>query len=193
VVAILAARFATPAILPAMRAGWSSPTQDAPALAVLLRDDPGDALNLLKHEQNLNASLFFDANSVFEALGDRFPPKIMEWLRGQFTAGVEPARLAAYELELFGKPEDKALLEDQLNKLRLQWTGREVEVSSSGQNDAASAARMEEIELVLALRNGKAWSMTDAELEQTRQGCLSDQCRLYTRPSPGRPHPGVAE
>ena len=78
--AVEAARFASPAILPALKTGWQKPSQDSAALAILLRDAPTEAMALLNKQLaagQLNAQTFYESDTVFKQLDQPFPDEII--------------------------------------------------------------------------------------------------------------------
>ncbi len=68
-----------------------------------------------------------------------------------------------------GGAEGRALIEKRLRQWRDKWSGHESLLSGSEQ-------RLE-MELLGALTHAKAWTLSSAELESLRQGCLTDLCR----------------
>ncbi|MBS1815287.1 MAG: hypothetical protein JSS87_10465 [Acidobacteria bacterium] len=169
--ALRAARFATPAVLPSIKAAWTNPSQDASMLAVLMRDAPEEAVVLLQREPDIQ---WYPANQVYEALGGKLPPQVLVWLRSP-----KAPKYAAYELSQFGGPEDRILLESHLAALRAQWRGREAEMQHVQPNTPAYMAKSEEQELVSSLLGAKAWTLTPEEKQRITDGCVSDWCRRY--------------
>jgi hypothetical protein len=174
-VAQRAARFATPGILPQVKAAWANPSQDPSMLALLMRDAPKEAVALLDREPEIQ---WYPTNKVYEALGGKFPPEVLTWLRSPIAP-----KSAIYELAQFGEPQDRALLEKRLNDLRRQWLGHEAEMKDAQVNTPASKAKSEEQELVSSLLRAKVWTLTDEEKLNLTDGCVSDWCRNYA------PHP----
>ncbi len=181
----LAARFASAAVLPAVRQGWTSPQGDGPVLALLLRYAPEEAVARLKTTDWHQYDIFFQIDRVFGARKAQFPPQLTAWLREVVRTGSpEVAGTAAYQLSRYGDPKDRALLEARLAQLRAAWEGREAEIASAEpQSEAGKAGRLE-IELMSDLRGASLWTESDAEAADVARGCLSDQCRLRGRPRP---------
>jgi len=169
--ALRAARFATSAILPQVKAVWTNPSQDSTMLPLLLRDAPKEAVALLNREPDIQ---WYPANTVYEALDAKFPPEILAWLRSPSAP-----RNAGYELAQFGEPQDRMLLEQNLENLRKQWLGREAEMKDAQVNTPAYSARAEEQDLVGSLLAARVWTLTDEEKRRITDGCLSDGCRRY--------------
>lgn len=163
-----AARFATPAILPRVKAAWTNASQDPSMLALLMRDAPKEAAALLNCEPDIQ---WYAANEVYEVLDGKFPPEVLAWLRDPSAP-----RNTIYELAQFGEPQDRVLLEQRLEDLRRQWLGREAEVKDAQVNTPAYSARDEEQGLVSSLLGAKAWTLTDEEKLRITDGCLSDWC-----------------
>jgi hypothetical protein len=177
--ALRAARFATPAILPAVKPAWTNPSQDATMLALLMRDAPQEAVALLEREPGIE---WYPAYTVYETLNSKFPPEVLAWLRGPHapTSTLE-------ELARFGEAQDRALLEQRLAALHAAWQGREAEIEIAQPKTPAYQARNEESSLVGALLGAKAWTLTDEEKQQLVAGCMSVWCRAYA------PHPAGSE
>jgi hypothetical protein len=179
--ALLAARFASPAILPLVRQGWKNPEQDGPVLALLLRYRPEEAVSKIEAvSPATRMNIFFDINRVFKALGARFPEGFADWLRQRVKDGPDDdGGFAGYELSKGGAPEDRTLLEERLARVRSEWSARTDEVASASPGSAAGKARKLDLELMSALRTSTAWSLSDEDAAQLARGCMSDQCKLY--------------
>jgi len=167
-----AARFATPAILPRVKAAWKNASQDASMLALLIRDAPKEAVALLDREPEID---WFPANQVYQSLGGRFPQEVLAWLRAH-SASVT---VALDELAQSGEAQDRALLEQRLQTLRNKWAGREAEMNDAELDSPGDLAESEELELVGALLQSKAWTLTAEEKLRITSGCLSDFCRQF--------------
>lgn len=173
-----AARFATPAILPAIKAVWTSPTQDASMLALLIRDAPDEAVSLLNREPDVD---WYPAGVVYQALNSTWPPQILAWLRSDKA----PAR-SVYELSQHGEPQDRLLLEHRLDDLRNKWRGRESELQKPQPNTPAALAGNQESELISSLFSAHAWTLTDEEKTRLTTNCFTDWCRLYQPHHPAK-------
>jgi hypothetical protein len=184
--AVEAARFASPAILPALKEGWQKPAQDGAALAILLRDAPPVAVALLN--KNLTAGhfdgqIFYESNSVFKQLDQSFPDEAMTWLRERLATGSDRAAgIAAYELSVTGDLSDSALIQSRLQRLRNQWKGRESEVATSEVDQPPGQARQAETDMASALASYEARTKVDGDRRRDLgQGCMSDMCRFYLK------------
>ena len=186
--AMIAARFASQKMLPAMReiyAARTDPAQQAyegAFLAYFLRYAPQEAIERIDTLGANAQPLFFYVDSVFTARKAALPVELQAWLREKLKQGQpQEARWAAYELSRFGKAEDKLLVEQRLEKVREQWRDRSSEVETSSANSPAAEARVMEADLVstLASNNGTVWTVTPDEKAHLRQGCLSSQCRIW--------------
>jgi hypothetical protein len=176
----LAGRFASPAILPAVREGWTSPEQDSAVLPLLLRYAPAEAIAKIESEHQLNSISFFETNKVFESRRTGFPPLLTDWLRRQLADGPNDlAGIAAFELSQGGQPQDRLLLERRLTDLRSQSTLKSDGTASAAGNTPVSTVRKLEIELMSDLRGSQLWSVSDLDLQRLAAGCLSDECRQY--------------
>ncbi len=181
----LAGRFASAAVLPAVREGWTSPQRDGPVLAILLRYAPDEAVARLKTTDWHQFNTFFEINKVYDARKAAFPPQLTAWLREVVRTGPpEAAGRAAYELSRYRDPNDRVLLEERLAQLRAAWKGRGAEVASADWQSEAGKAKQLDMELMSDLRGPNLWTETDAEAADLARGCLSDQCRLYGQPRP---------
>jgi hypothetical protein len=169
-----AARFATPAILPALREGWKSSKEDGAALAVLMRDDPTGAIELLADEVatgKLDGMLFFETGHVYGQIHQPYPDKVLMWLRTKLESGTDKeASTAAYALSIGGDASDGTRVEQRLERLRAEWQDHE----------QTEDARKAEIELASALGSyGSKTFIDEAQRHQLGERCMSDQCRLY--------------
>ncbi len=173
---VLAARFATPGLLPVIESSGAQQLQTHPdsseATAALvtaeMRDKPKAAVMRLQRSPS-SLYAWFQANQVFESAHRPFPPDVSEWLRTQVLDGSDDAAgQAAYELSIGGTAEDRSVIESRLAKFRL-------DASASSRENAS----MEEENLVAALFGGKTWKLTREEREAVTQGCLYDGCRRY--------------
>jgi hypothetical protein len=169
-----AARFATPAILPALHEGWKSSKEDGAALAVLMRDDPAGAIELLTNEVvtgKLDGMLFFETAHVYGQIHQPYPDKVLMWLRKKLESGTDKeASTAAYALSIGGEPSDGTRVEQRLERLRAELQGQE----------QTGDARKAEVELASALGSyGSKTFVDEARRRQLGQQCMSDQCRLY--------------
>jgi len=117
-----AARFATPAILPALREGWKSSKEDGAALAVLMREDPPGAVELLTNEVatgKLDGMSFFETRHVYEQIHQPYPEEVLLWLRTKLESGTDKeASTAAYALSIGGDASDGTRVEQRLERLR---------------------------------------------------------------------------
>jgi hypothetical protein len=179
----LAARFASPAILPAVRQGWTDATQDSAVLPLLLRYAPSEAILRIEASKDESVVLFFETNQVFKGRGVSFPPELRNWLRERVRSAPEGAAgTAGYELSQGGAPGDRSLLEQRLAKLRAEWSTRADDVASAGPGTPAASARKLDLELMSDLRGATVWTLSDSEAARLALGCLSDECRLYGKP-----------
>ena len=178
--AMLAARFASPAIVPFVRQGWKNSMQDGPILALLLRYQPTEALSKMQVISPAEwMDTFYYVNKAFKARGASFPRELLDWLRGHLKEGTdEDAGFAAYELSQGGAPEDRAVLEERLALVRSQWSAK-LDQLASPMTGAASKADKLEVELMSDLRGSTIWSLTNADAENLARGCMSEQCKFY--------------
>lgn len=182
----LAARFASAAILPAVRQGWTNAAQDSAVLPLLLRYAPAEAVSLIERSQaqEINGiALFYETNTVFKARGAGFPAQFADLLRHQLqSAPDDMAADAGYELSQGGVPNDRVVLEDRLAKLRAEWSSRTGDVASAKPGSPADRAKQLESELMSDLRESTIWTFSDAEAAQLAEGCMTDRCKLYGKP-----------
>jgi hypothetical protein len=190
--AALAARFATAAILPQVRAGWEYPEQDSDVLPLLLRWSPDEAMAKITaspFDSNRLTNLFFNIDKSFTSRQAAFPPQLSDWLRKMLQDGPDnQAAFAAYQLSQGGAKQDRSLLEARLARLRKEWSGTSEEIEAAFGPEGSKTAqdtRALEIELVSALISKRFWTLSDEELAALTQGCLSAQCSNYYHP--GKP------
>jgi hypothetical protein len=179
--ATLAARYATPAILPQIKAGWNAPTaQDSTMLAVLMRMAPAEAATLLDRTASQNNLPFYPADTIYESLHQPFPPPVLAWIRQHLTTASNKAqeRSFAYQLAGHGEATDEALIENRLIDLRKAWAPRASEVSAAtDRRTEAGEARATERDLMSSLHNATAWKLSAEKLQALAAGCMSDECR----------------
>ena len=174
----LAARFGSPALLPAVETSGAQQLAANPndsgiggaLLAAEMRDNAGAALQRLQRGMP-SAISWYETDKVFESAHQPFPPSILTWLRSQvLTASDETAGNAAYQLSVGGTKEDRKIIEQRLMKLR------------SGSPDSSGAKpSMAEANLVSALFRATAWTLTPEDRASITQGCLTDSCRGYAK------------
>ncbi len=174
----LAARFGTPALLPAIESSEAqqlaaNPNDSGVAGALLaaeMRDKPNAAL--LRLQQGvLPVIAWFETNEVYKSANQPFPPAIQAWLREQIRSGDDrSAGMAAYELSIGGAAEDHALIEQRLADLRSNTPGTLTGTSSAIEAD-----------LVSSLFNAKVWTLTPEERGAVTQGCVTDGCRNFIK------------
>ena len=171
--AVEAARFGTAAILPAMREGWTNPRQDSAALAVLLRDDPGAALDLLKREAaagKLDGMMFYETQEVYRQVGAALPEVVLTWVRGLLATGSnKDAETAGYVLSFGGDASDARRVEARLEELR------------KGAGMGVGDGPLERDLVGLLVGAESRLRVGEAERGRIRQGCVSEECRVWTR------------
>ncbi|MEG9433605.1 hypothetical protein [Terriglobus sp. ADX1] len=178
--AILAARYATPAILPQIKAGWNANAQDDAMLAVLMRMAPTEAVALLDRTASQNNLPFYPADTIYESLHQPFPPEVLTWIRHHLTtgSGLAEQRSLAYQLAGHGEATDEMLIERRLTDLRKTWAPRASEVSSTTDwRTETGEARATERDLMSSLHNATAWKLSPDKLQALAAGCMSDECR----------------
>lgn len=177
----LAARYATAAILPQVRAGWKLPEQDQAVLPLLVRWAPGEALARITaepYDANRVLNLFFSIDQSFVARHASFPEPICGWLRELLRQGTnKQAGTAAYQLSLAGTSADRPLMEARLAELRKTWTGKLDASFSSANPQTAMDVRSLERELIHALLTSHFWTLSEADATHLADGCLDQTCR----------------
>jgi hypothetical protein len=170
--AVAAARFGSVGILGAVGEGWKKPSQDGAVLAVMMRDDPAGAVELLKKEDaagTLQAMLFFETGSVYKQVPGAFPDVVLGWLRGRLDKGTDKeAGVAAYALSLGGDGSDEGRVEARLERVRME--GQELT------GDARQAEN--ELASVLGLYGAKTFLADAGRRRELGLGCRSDGCRF---------------
>ena len=178
--ALLAARYAIPAILPQIKSGWNANAQDNAMLAVLMRMAPTEAVALLDRTASQNNLPFYPADTIYEALHQPFPSEILTWIRHHLTiaSGLAEQRSLAYQLAGHGEATDEMLIEKRLADLRKTWAPRASEVSATTDwRSEAGEARATERDLMSSLHNATAWKLSPDKLQALAAGCMSDECR----------------
>lgn len=178
--ALLAARYATPAILPQIKAGWNANAQDATMLAVLMRMAPTEAVTLLDRITDGNNLPFYPADTIYDALHQPYPPQVLAWMRQHLatTSGLAEQRNLAYQLATRGETTDEALIEKRLADLRKAWAPRAAEVEATRDwRTEAGEARATERDLMSSLNHATVWKLSSEKLNALAAGCMSDECR----------------
>ena len=135
-------------------------------LAYLLRWNPPRALPLLESALPLSAPDL--DGQVVSTLTQPYSPTLEAFFRARLFAGPpQQARTAAYQLSQHGPAEDRALIEDRLNKWRAAWAGRNI----------PDLEGLLEAELIGASLNGKNWSTPEDQARAGRATCVSESCR----------------
>ncbi|WP_047491367.1 hypothetical protein [Terriglobus sp. TAA 43] len=178
--AILTARYATPAILPQIKAGWNANAQDGTMVAVLMRMAPTEAVTMLDRTTNWNSLPFYPADTIYEALHQPFPPPVLAWMRQRLTttSGLAEQRNLAYQLAGHGEATDEALIEKRLTDLRKAWAPRASEVNAATDwRTEPGEARATERDLMGSLNHATVWKLSSEKLQALAAGCMSDECR----------------
>jgi hypothetical protein len=191
--AMLAARFGTKNMLPAMqeiyagRKDWNPQSDVGAFLAYFLRYSPQEALVAINSLGPNTQPVFFFIDKVFDARKITFPNELQAWFREKLKNGsVGQAGLAAYQLSRFGKPEDKLLVQQKLDRLRQQWSRHGPEIEAAPMATPEAEARKLEVNLVSALAgpDARAWTLTPDEKATLLEGCLTSDCRRDISPAP---------
>lgn len=186
--AALAARFGSKNMLPAMREiyaarkNWNPQSDEGPFLAYFLRYSPSDAMPRIEELGIDTQGTFFHIDRIFTARKAPFPDELQTWLRKQVKNGtVKQAGFAAYQLSMFGRAEDKLLVEQRLETLRRQWAGNEAEIETASMTTPEAQARSLEVDLVstLAGTDARVWTLTPDEKAALRDGCLTSACKTH--------------
>jgi hypothetical protein len=181
--ALLAARFATVGVLPALREGWKDSDEDQAALPMLLRYAPAQFVTWMTVHPGKTQWDLGDLNLVYTSRHASFPPEFLDWLRMRLQSDSVPdVEIAGFELSTAGQREDLPLLEARLDRLRTMLRPRVGEMNGAGSDRELGAAAFLEAELLNDLRNGTGWRLSPEEAERLSNGCLSDSCRQYILP-----------
>jgi len=182
---MLAARFATAAIVPTVRDAWHQQPKnqfaDAAVLAFLMRFAPAEAVASLKADVTFNSNAFFSIDEVFKACHAAYPPELRVWLLDLVKNGNEEmARAGAYQLSKHGRPEDRAVLEARLKSLRDRRSSTASHVDSDTSKSAYAEGRDSDVrleaDLVVDLRTSPIWFVNNAEAAELAHGCASTEC-----------------
>lgn len=178
--AILAARYATPAILPQIKEGWKLPSQDGAMLAVLTRMAPAEAVTLMEKLSTQPDIQLYQTDAVLDSLHAPMPSEELAWLRMHLPAAPpQQKRSIAYQLSRHGEASDELLLEKQLIELRKQWADRATELNAAGWNTPLGATKATERDLIDDLFKATAWKLPPEKKQALAAGCLTDECRRY--------------
>jgi hypothetical protein len=167
------ARFADAALLSDVRKayrertdGWDQRARGA-AVTYLMRWDAGNSRPLLD-ELLLGPGSSPDGDIVLDLLEPEYDPAdgLREALRDYLqTAPPQIAASCVFALAQIGEPEDRALLRKILQQLR----NRDAEFSHwDGEF---------EVELVIAVAQGRSWTSTKDEIAVLQQTCRSKECK----------------
>jgi len=177
---VLAARFATDSIYDPLLAVYRTesarwlPEERGGVLSYLARVHEQETMPTIERElasfgpgpdQGYQAYMFLNSLSL-----GYYSAKIRALLAKRLDDDdARVAESAASMMAKHGDAEGRALLEKRLRQWRDKWSGHESLWSGN-------EGRLE-MELVSALNHAKAWTLSTAELESLRQGCLTDLCR----------------
>ena len=179
--ALLAARYATPAILPQIKQGWKLPSQDGAMLAVLTRMAPAEAVALLDKIAGQPNLPFYQEDTVLDSLHMPLPPEELAWLRTHLpNAPSKQKGTFAYELSRHGETSDEALLEGQLMELRKAWADRATELNNASWNTPEGETKATERNLIDSLFHATAWTLPQERKKMLTAACLTDACRQYS-------------
>ena len=191
--AMIAARFGSKEMLPTMREiystrkDWNPQSDEGAFLAYFLRYSPREAVEHIDALGTDSQPVFFFIGKVFTARKAAFPDELEAWLRGKLKKGsADEAGLAAYELSIFGRAEDKGLVEQKLEQLHQHWSagGAEIETAKMGSPECDTSKLEINLASALAGSDGKVWTLTTDEKALLRAGCLTSQCKGYFPAAP---------
>jgi hypothetical protein len=185
---MFAARFATNAVFyplldlyKANAAKWQSDSR-AFLISYFSRYDPQQALALLDAEIK---SMDKDQTGTFLHNVTRmyYAPELTTYLE-QLLAS-DDARIAttgAYILSLHGPVTSRPKIEARLARWLERWGGHESEIEGPQMKPENNGEAMLEVELILALRDGKNWKLTEADLAKLIVDCKTTICSQHFRP-----------
>ncbi|MGC1620265.1 MAG: hypothetical protein WA765_17380 [Candidatus Acidiferrum sp.] len=190
---MIATRFGSKGMLPTMREiystrkDWNPQSEEGAFLAYFLRYSPREAVVHIDALGTNPQPGFFFIDKVFTARKAAFPDELEAWFRGKLKKGsADEAGLAAYELSMFGRAEDKGIVEQKFEQLRQHWNGSGAEIETAKMGSPECETSKLEINLVSALAgsNGKVWILTPDEKALLGAGCLTSQCTRYFPAAP---------
>lgn len=185
----LAARFASPAIYDKLMgvyktfgAKWS-PDARATLLAYFARHNEKEVLPLV--EQELTGLEEFRISSFLAAFTKAYYSEgINEFLKKRL-ANDDPdiASSVPWLMAKYGPASNEQVFRDRLARWRKEWSNRIAEIDDANSERKIKTQAKVEGELISALLRAKSWKLSDAEINELKQSCLTEWCRqLFPKP-----------
>jgi hypothetical protein len=179
----LAARYASPAIYGALLevyqnwgAKWAVEAR-AGLLGYLVRYNEAQAMPLIEHaleELGPDPGSWFLSNLTLW----NYPKALDEYLRKKLESD-DPywATTASNIMSQRGPAEDMSLIEARLDRWVKEWKARGAELDAADQDQKVPMQSMTQVNLIIALMNGKAWKLSEEKIKQLKQSCVTKTCR----------------
>ena len=107
-----------------------------------------------------------------------YPPALDDFMRERLASeDLEKAGTAAYLMSKYGSETGREAIQTRLNRWVKQWSGRAAQLDAEDADDRIKSQAMFQVNMIEALMLAKAWKLSDAELRQLKQSCLTEACR----------------
>lgn len=157
---------------------WSL-EQSGPLLSYLVRHDEKESVPLIEERlakwgEKSGSHVFFNLTRI------DFPEGLEKILRKRLESDdSEVAGTAAYYLSKYSAKENRSLIEKRLNRWLAKWSGRSAELENTDANAATKNEAMFQINLLEALIRNEKWKLSETEINQLKQTCLTENCRRH--------------
>ncbi len=182
---LAAARYASSAIYEGLMEVYSrwgdtwGPDSRGGLLGYFTRYDETRAIPLIEQalaemEPGQDLSFFVELTRVnySEAVGDLLRRRLE-------SDEPEAVGVAAYILSKRGKAADSRLIEARLERWLKEWGKRGAELDAGGRDTNSVSQAMVQVNLIMALHQGKAWKIPEEKIEKLKQGCVTSVCRQH--------------
>lgn len=179
---LLAARYASPAVydeLMEIYKTWSSkwePDARAALLSYFARYNEKQAMPLIEQalaELQPGQVLIFFIELTRANYSDGVDAILQKRLEGDEPEAVSTA---AYIMAKRGPATARQLIEARLNRWLNQWRGRSAELDALPDG---GLQKMVQVNLIEALLISKSWKLSDEQVKQLKQSCITDACRQH--------------
>jgi hypothetical protein len=106
-----------------------------------------------------------------------YAPELTPFLERRLASeNHDVASSGAYILSKHGPPSSRAKIQARLERWLARWRNREFELEGIQMKPEDRGQAMLQVELILALRDGKNWKLTETELKDLIAECKTERC-----------------